>query len=248
MWQFLLRGNHSFQGSRVQCRGSNSIILCSENRGTLTPNTVSPNCVLSRSESTRRGREGRPFTQFSALLSSLPPAQRATASPQATAALSLSHLSLHRLRCPLRGCLTDLLQQVVNLEAQWLDLLVPGWQSFASCKKEPHKTKSVLVIPHLLNYNLLLWLCPHLPHRQSLPRSYIVLTSASKATMILVVCYKSNSCLAKEKWAENFLLNVFLQGGWQSSHTFLEVRERVTVTGMGEVWSPARASSATSWP
>lgn len=187
-WQFLLRGNHSFQRSRVQCRGSNSIILCSEDRRTLTPNTVSPNCVLSRSENKRCGCEGRPFTQFPALLSSLPPAQQATASPQATAAQSLSHLSLHRLRCPLRGCLTDLLQQVVNLETQWLDLLVPSWQSFASCRREPYKTKSVLVIPRLFNCNLLLWHCPHLPHRQSLPCSYIVFNFCIKS-------YNDSGCL-----------------------------------------------------
>lgn len=44
--------------------------------------------------------------------------RQSIASIQTMAAQSLSHLGLHCLRCPFWGCLTYLLQQVVNLETQ----------------------------------------------------------------------------------------------------------------------------------
>lgn len=126
--------NTVFRTSRVQRRGSKSINLSSENGEPVTPNMGSANCVLSHSES-RRWRSEDGFC-FPVLLSS--PCRH---SRQVTASLglrgrSLSHLGLHGLRRPLRGCLTDLLQKVVHLETKGLNLLVPSWQSFTSCKEK----------------------------------------------------------------------------------------------------------------
>lgn len=56
----------------------------------------------------------------------------------------LGHLGLHSLRRPLRCCLTDLLQQVVHLEAERLDLFVPGGQRLSSWPERKHRALSLL--------------------------------------------------------------------------------------------------------
>lgn len=183
-----------FRTSRVQHRGSKSINLSSENWEPVTPNMVPANSVLSHCGSRRWASADGWLVGWFPSPAPLPllAQQAGDCLHSDSGAPSLSHLGLHGLRCPFRGCLTDLLQQVVHLEAQRLNLLVPSWQSFTSWKEKKKTThtkqRKSLQFLCLVNCNLSFCHCPHLTHRGSLPCSDIRITSVLKS-------YNYSDCL-----------------------------------------------------
>lgn len=172
---------------------------CAQRTGGLSHQTwLSPNCVLSQSESRKWGNEGGLFVWFTVLL--FQHSRWLIASVQTVAAQSLSHLGLHCLRCPFWGCLTYLLQQVVNLETQWLDLLVPSWQSFTSWKPKQNTKQIKVSLRNSLAFSTAtFYSATALTYLAE--EAFLAATSCSflysKATMILAVRYKPNSCIAK---------------------------------------------------
>lgn len=110
---------------------------------------------------------------------------------------SLSHLGLHGLCCPLWGCLTDLLQQVVHLETQRLNLLVPSWQGFTSWKekkKQPILNKlSAIPLPCQLQPFLLSLPSPNSQRKPSLQWHQDHFYT-QRLQLLCLAFYKPSSC------------------------------------------------------